>query len=148
MDKIEHMGYSDEHYTPQWIFDQLGVVFDLDVASSGQDFVPALKRYTKEDDGLSQPWQGLVWMNPPYSEPKPWVERWLRHGNGFALLPFSNGKWLDALHESEAIFALMPRSRMNFIRPDGTRNGVRVRVALWALGDAISILGSSFDKCR
>lgn len=61
-------GYSDEYYTPAWIFEELGLTFDLDVASPPHKTnVPAKNRYTKDDDALSQPWDGMVWMNPPFS---------------------------------------------------------------------------------
>src|SRR5690606_35780948 len=51
---------SDDYYTPAWLFDALGLTFDLDVASppGGVEWVPAARFYTVEDDGLSQPWTG------------------------------------------------------------------------------------------
>jgi hypothetical protein len=73
---------SDDHYTPAWIFETLDLTFDLDVAAppGGIPWIPARRYYTMEDDGLAQPWNGLVWMNPPYSNATPWVNRFLEHG--------------------------------------------------------------------
>lgn len=68
---------NDECYTPQWVFDALGVRFDLDVASSNSEMivVPADRKYTVEDDGLALPWEGRVWMNPPFSKITPWINK-------------------------------------------------------------------------
>ncbi len=47
-------------------------VFDLDPCSPRADGpVPALERWTESDDGLSRPWFGLVFVNPPYSRSLP-----------------------------------------------------------------------------
>lgn len=44
--------------------------------------VPAVRKWTKSDDGLSMPWEGRVWMNPPFSRPEPWVDKFIAHRNG------------------------------------------------------------------
>src|SRR6476659_5615033 len=63
-DMAEHepcIGATDDWYTPPDIFDALGLIFDLDPCSPGPaHWVPARKIYTKEDDGLVQPWSGTV----------------------------------------------------------------------------------------
>lgn len=35
----------------------------------------APRYYTVDVDGLNQPWLGRVFVNPPYSDPRPWCER-------------------------------------------------------------------------
>lgn len=125
---------SDDYYTPRWVFDTLGLRFDLDVASppGGPPFVPCERYFTQEDDGLAQPWHGLVWMNPPYSEPKPWVDRWLDHGNGVALLPMAKSRWLHHLWTSPA--RLVITRNLRFHRGDTTTE-ILYQTALWAIGD-------------
>jgi len=92
---------SDDVYTPAWIFEQLGLTFDLDVASppGGIPWIPAERFYTQADDGLAQPWHGCVWMNPPYSQPAAWVDRFIQHGNGIALLQVSKSKATHKIFE-------------------------------------------------
>lgn len=51
-----------EWYTPPAIFEALGMGFDLDPCHPEGDrppWLPAAKVYTKQDDGLAQPWE--VW---------------------------------------------------------------------------------------
>jgi hypothetical protein len=42
--------------------------------------------YDREQDGLEQPWHGVVWCNPPYSGLDAWVEKawreWQRESTG------------------------------------------------------------------
>lgn len=48
--------------------------FTLDVAAAPHN-AKAPEFYTREDDGLSKPWRGLVWCNPPYSDCGAWVRK-------------------------------------------------------------------------
>ena len=81
---------SVEWYTPRYIFDALGVEFDLDPCSPGKDIVPwipAKKHLTSEDNGLMAKWEGTVWMNPPYGRETPdWLGKLSLHGTGIALV--------------------------------------------------------------
>jgi hypothetical protein len=80
---------NDEWYTPSWLFEAIGVEFDLDPCSPGRppSTVPARELYTKADNGLARDWHGSVWLNPPFSSKREWYERLLAHGNGIALMP-------------------------------------------------------------
>jgi hypothetical protein len=126
---------SDDYYTPKWIFDALGLEFDLDVACppEGPLFTPAKAFYTQETDGLTSPWHGLVWMNPPYSKPAPWVDKWLDHGNGLALLPFAKSKWCQQLWDSDA--AMIYVRAVAFARTDkSVVSQAPFSLGLWAVG--------------
>lgn len=48
--------------------------FTLDVCATPAN-AKCSRYYTIEDDGLSQPWVGRVWCNPPYSQIRAWVEK-------------------------------------------------------------------------
>jgi hypothetical protein len=69
---------SDECYTPASILtphEELLGGIDTDPCWSPSSLVrPRLHGYTITDDGLSQVWEGTVWLQPPYSDPFPWLE--------------------------------------------------------------------------
>ena len=127
---------SDECYTPRSLFDQLDIEFDLDPASCPKELsaVPARRIYTVEDDGLSLPWEGRVWMNPPYSDISLWVDRFIEHGDGVALLPSARAKWTVRLWQHADGVAAWPGSQI-FGTPDGGTFQIRYDVLLWAMGD-------------
>lgn len=53
--------------------------FDLDPASGAEPVPIAIDRYTEADDGLTSPWYGTVFLNPPFSDKYPWYERLATH---------------------------------------------------------------------
>jgi DNA N-6-adenine-methyltransferase (Dam) len=82
-------GRSVEWYTPPELFEALGITFELDPSAppGGVPWVPAARHFSLEDDGLSQPWKGRVWLNPPYGRDiGRWLERLAAHGDGLALV--------------------------------------------------------------
>jgi hypothetical protein len=140
MSEWEKIGESDEWYTPKFIFDALKLQFDLDVASPGvSHWVPALKVFTKEDDGLKQPWIGTVFMNPPFGGRNgqvPWIEKFVKHGDGIAIIAArTSAKWFqDLVPLCDAI--CFPRGKTKFIRPDGSvGKSPGSGIAIVAIGD-------------
>lgn len=141
---------NDELYTPKSLFDKLGLQFDLDVASSFNEQIttPAARRFTIEDNALEQDWFGRVWMNPPFSKPSPWAEKWANHGNGVALLPLSgNSRWWRNLWQSQAK-VVMIEPNTGFINPQGKEQKIMYGISLWALGDENIEAISAFGKVR
>lgn len=68
---------TDLYETPQDFFDHLDAEFhfDLDVCALPKN-AKCKRYYTPEMDGLSQPWEGVCWCNPPYGrEIGAWVRK-------------------------------------------------------------------------
>jgi len=113
---------SKEWYTPKHIFDALGIQFDLDVCSPGKDiipWIPARHHLTIFENGLTYPWHGNVWMNPPYGSDTPrWMEKLNRHGNGIALVfARCDTLWFhDFVPQADAICFL--KGRVQFVKQD------------------------------
>ena len=126
---------NDEFYTPAWIFEKLNLEFDLDVAApeNGIDWIPAKNHYSKMDDGLAKDWNGRVWMNPPFSQSKPWVRKFTNHANGIALLPTSKAKWFKELWDVCDGIAMLPYD-LKFIYQHQTTNGIFMPTGLFAFG--------------
>lgn len=138
-------GTSDDYYTPPWVFERLGLTFDLDVCapSGGVPWLPAVKSLTIIEDGLMTPWKGKVWCNPPYSYPHPWIMKFIEHGNGLCLVQSSKaGWWIDLWQKADAILALPPN--IKFVTGEGLAKGIFMPVILAAMGaENVSALKSS-----
>lgn len=140
---------SDDCYTPPWVFERMGITFDLDVCAppGGVPWIPAARYLTQTDDGLAQPWSGRVWMNPPYSGIWPWIDRFRQHAHGVALLPCAKSKWLNLIWDTvDAVAVCENGGELIFVKPD-TDKPMRIfyPIIFAAFGeecvDAISRLG-------
>lgn len=112
---------NDRWLTPLSLINALGR-FDLDPSGApGHD--TAREVWTPEDvgDGLSMPWTGRVWLNPPYGRTMvDWVRALALHGTGTALLfartetaLFHDWVW------PQASALLFLKGRLTFLQPDG-----------------------------
>ena len=103
---------SDEHETPQSLFAPLNdeFHFTLDVAANSEN-AKCQKYFTKEMNGLSQKWEGVCWMNPPFGQQ---IQKWVRKAYQSAqegctvvcLLPArtNTGYWHDVCMKGEIRF--------------------------------------------
>jgi len=134
---------STEWFTPPSVFTAMGVVFDMDVASPGREFVdwlPATRHLTKAEDGLTTTWTGFVWCNPPYglrNGMQKWMDKFVEHGNGVILLPgYTYTRWFhDLVMKVDCI--LFPLYKLQFINPTlpPARRNCTLSNCLAAIGD-------------
>jgi hypothetical protein len=64
----------DTYCTPLW-FAELMPEVDLDPATNPRSHIRSRAQYMVErrQNGLKLPWRGMLWLNPPYSNPDPWA---------------------------------------------------------------------------
>lgn len=121
-----------EYYTPIEIVDAAREVMgsiDLDPASSleANRRIGAAKFWTKEDNGLSLPWIGTIWLNHPFSRINNplWISRLIqeyivKNASQACCITYSvtSEKWFQPLLKYPQCF-LSPRT--NYYLPDGTK---------------------------
>jgi hypothetical protein len=112
---------NDRWLTPLPLIEALGD-FDLDPCGA-PDHATAREVWTPErvGDGLSMPWRGRVWLNPPYGRTmSDWMRALAIHGRGTALV-FARTE-TALFHEwvwPHATAILFPRGRVTFLDPQG-----------------------------
>jgi len=145
MAAYETQGETDEWYTPAYLFDALGVSFNLDVACppEGPRHVPADNFFS--ENALERDWFGMVWMNPPFghqSSKRKWLAKFFEHGCGIALLPDRTSApwWQEYAPRADAVLFVAPK--IKFERPDGSLGeSPGTGTTLFALGQpAVSAL--------
>jgi hypothetical protein len=114
----------NEWLTPPDLIRLLGP-FDLDpCAPVDRPWDTARDHLTIRENGLSRPWAGRVWLNPPFGQEIPeWMRRMSSHGDGIALvLARSETAWFqDYVFGSPTMCAvLFLRGRLTFHHADGT----------------------------
>jgi hypothetical protein len=133
--EIDH-GTSDDYYTPSYIFDALGLDYEMDVCSppGGCPWIPAKRFLSIIDDGLETQWHGRVWMNPPYSNTTPWINKWMAHGNGMGLVLMSKSKWFTNLWNNPDITIMAMDHKLKFMTPAGDSKAIFMPTVLIAIG--------------
>jgi hypothetical protein len=122
-DENPFAGRNDRWLTPLPLIEALGT-FDLDPCGA-PGHPTATEVWTPEvvGDGLSLPWTGRVWLNPPYGRTmSDWMGALARHGQGTALIfartetaLFHDWVW------PQATAILFLRGRVTFLDPTGRK---------------------------
>jgi ParB family chromosome partitioning protein len=148
-----------EWYTPVEILNAARTVlggFDLDPASSdrAQENVRAVTFYTKEHDGLSKPWSGRVWLNPPYANGlvDRFAEKLATHfeaGEVTAAAVLVNNstetRWFSRL-AAVASAICFPRGRVRFLDPEGNPGAPLQGQAVLFLGADVEAFVRAFAQ--
>lgn len=117
---------SAEWYTPPEVFTAIGLRFDLDPCSPGpgKSFVPADQHYTIDDDGLTSPWHGTVFVNPPYGQQTgAWMRKLADHGDGIGLVfARTEVRWFHDVADRADLVCFM-KNRLRFYRGNLTDHG-------------------------
>ena len=118
----EENNRSVEWMTPPQIIKSLGD-FDLDPCASEEcQWKTADRQYTIDDDGLTQKWEGRVWLNPPYGKKtEKWLKKMKEHNNGIVLI-FARTEtkmYFDHVWENANGIRFLKR-RIKFLKPNGT----------------------------
>ena len=157
-DKKPHVSFNsgnNEWYTPKEYIEAARRVMgsiDLDPASSkiANEIVKAKKIYAIDDDGLSLPWFGNVWLNPPYSSDLigQFAEKVKAKEYEQAIILVNNATetaWFaDIVSVSGAI--VFPTSRIKFYKPDGTTGAPLQGQAFLYVGESPYRFLSEFER--
>ncbi len=115
--------------TPPDLFAAVSLVygpFDLDVCALPQTAkCPAYYSLANDEDGLSAPWRGACFCNPPYNQLRRWIEKGvaeLRAGNCSRVLYLITARpdtiaWQDYIFPYANQIHFL-RGRLKFIEPE------------------------------
>lgn len=142
---------TDVWLTPPDLIQSLGE-FDLDpCCPNNLSWKTAKQFYSLENDqdGLSLAWNGRVWLNPPYSNWVPFIEKLKSHGNGIALISArteTKGFFDHVWYSAHSIFFV--KKRIKFVKhdlsPSGSSTAASVLIA-YGENNTIALLNSGID---
>ena len=128
----------------------------LDPCSDSSAKVPASVRYFKDDDGLaeSNAWTRTVFVNPPFSDPSPWVEKCclsIARGNVSAAIMLLKAGTVSNVGTGELISQYASavchwRGRINFLNDEGNAvKGSDFDCVLIYFGDRLDLFRQAFS---
>lgn len=128
----------DTWLTPRYILEQLGE-FDIDPCPAPQN--PNWVTRHVLTDGLRERWEGRVFMNPPFSDTRIWLEKHALHGDGISLVSASvESKVWRKYVWPVATAILLLHGRTRFCNPDGSTTTGRplrsIALIAWTDNDA------------
>lgn len=138
--------------TPPDLLAKIGP-FDLDpcAAPSPRPWPTAAEHYEAPgQDGLSLPWTGRVWLNPPYSiYATKWLRRLTVHNRGTALIfARTETKMFDLVWDFASAILFL-RGRLHFHHQDGRRAlanaGAPSVLIAYGMEDAERLIASGVD---
>lgn len=89
--------------TPQEFFDELDTEFHFSLdACALPENAKCARYYTPEQDGLSQPWTGVVWCNPPYGRK---VGTWIKKSRANCGAPMTDEAVEVTMKRLEELYA-------------------------------------------
>lgn len=149
---------TEEWYTPREIIERVRNVLGsitLDPASDPipQAWIRAEHYFTQADDGLSKPWFGCVFLNPPYNgSSAAWAAKLIgeyragRIEQAIMLVNSAQGyKWYEDLWTAFPVCCL--RERLRFIKPTGEAVGqAKKGQTLVYFGRDIERFGRGFEE--
>ncbi|MEK0184810.1 DNA N-6-adenine-methyltransferase [Microcoleus anatoxicus PTRS2] len=123
--------------------------------SGSSSTIPAAVRYYKNDDGLAPQniWNKTVFINPPFSDPLPWVERCcleIARGNVSAAIMLLKSGTVSNVGTGELISRYASavchwRGRINFLNDDGYAvKGSDFDCVLVYFGDRLDLFRKAF----
>lgn len=148
-----------ESYTPEKYIESARLVMggiDLDPASNAlaQETVKAARWYGEDQDGLTQPWEGRVFLNPPYAYPTVahFIDKLCREfqaGNVSAAILLTNnntdtGWWHQAMKTSAAVCCTV--GRINFYKADGSITQPTNGQTFFYLGNDVKAFVAAFSQ--
>lgn len=150
---IVYNSHDSQWFTPSRYIESARKVMgaiDLDPAScaAANRIVKAEMFYTEENDGLSQPWHGRIWLNPPYSKVDKFVEKLLESDFDQAIVLVNNAtetKWFCRLAE-RASAIIFHTGRLAFEKTGGETSKPMQGQAIIYIGDSPDIFLSEFSR--
>ncbi len=156
---VSHNSGENEWYTPPEYIEAANKVMggiDLDPASSDRAnlIVQAGIYYTSKNDGLTKPWAGRVWMNPPYASDfiTKFISKFISHvtsgqiTNGIVLVNnATETAWFREL-ATHATAIIFPSGRVRFLDPQGNPGAPLQGQAIVYFGDNQELFLREFSR--